>query len=363
MEIEDSLPQEMTDAQVWSFGALGEDTDMDADDEVDADDEEDLDGEELQEGDMGTPGEGGQGDGHGDGRSDDHDDQETLVLGEEAVEGQAEGMEDEEMEDEEEDDDSDAAGEDEDEGDGSSDADLGIGVAPSVTEGTSPWAMPADGFGGPDMQEAWQAFLKTWAGRASVPSPTATPSVSAARSLASLTPSPAAQPPLRRLEKLTAASFDAAGLKGNAGPRPTAAPRPSAAVGACAAVACGAAPPEPAGLPPGKVARPNATTHRAEYMRFLRGCKNKGRFPLELADRFSKKEDRSKLFVDWLNCGEDFGRVVVEHRKKTSASDPLICANALARPPWFWAGSAWLLLGNRTVWPSSRARARVCVRV
>lgn len=55
-------------------------------------------------------------------------------------------------------------------------------------------------------------------------------------------------------------------------------------------------------------------------MRFLRGCGNKKEFPIELADRFSSKESRAKLFVDWLNCGEDFGKVLVEHRKRAKST-------------------------------------------
>ena len=66
--------------------------------------------------------------------------------------------------------------------------------------------------------------------------------------------------------------------------------------------------------------QPQATslTHRAEYMRFLRGCANKKKFPIELAERFNVKQERPKLFTDWLAAGEDFGKVLIQHKKRIS---------------------------------------------
>ena len=50
--------------------------------------------------------------------------------------------------------------------------------------------------------------------------------------------------------------------------------------------------------------RYNSSSHRKDYMEFIRACGNKNKFPISLAPAF--RSDKTDLFQQWMECEKDW---------------------------------------------------------
>ena len=66
---------------------------------------------------------------------------------------------------------------------------------------------------------------------------------------------------------------------------------------------------------PGSViVQANSVSHAKEYAQFMRACKNKKKFSVDLKEHYDT--DKIDLFNEWLKCGKDLGQVKLAMRRR-----------------------------------------------
>lgn len=65
---------------------------------------------------------------------------------------------------------------------------------------------------------------------------------------------------------------------------------------------------------------PNSSTHKAEYMKFLRQSQNQSLWPTDMAKQYCDKDGKAELFRLWLDSDQTMGKVVMKVKKGITKS-------------------------------------------